>query len=178
MDIRNFFGSNSNRLKIPVLEDSITTKINTGICEKVATKISDALYNDIEKVEPFNDNIEKVEPAIVIEVSQELSVLPVDLADFVNWLPGEAIPYLALVEIFEEISKVSSRIEKENLFAKLFKSVIYTTPNDLDVIIYLGKYIFQTFIYTYIYVIKYMYLYMCLASNEVFPVYEGMELGS
>lgn len=57
-----------------------------------------------------------------------------------------------MVETFEEISQVGGRIEKENIFARLFRAVIATTPEDLDVIVY-------------------------LASNEVFPVYDGKELG-
>eukprot|EP01038_Epipyxis_sp_PR26KG_P009272 gene9272-12491_t len=75
-----------------------------------------------------------------------------DLASIITWKEGEHIPYIALVDTFESISSVSGRIEKENYFAKLYKAVIVTTPQDLDSIIY-------------------------LSSNNVFPAYEGMELG-
>lgn len=91
----------------------------------------------------------------VLAASQSYSVatdLPADVQKIITWKAGEPVPYLALVDIFEEISQTSGRLEKENLFARLFRAVISTTPDDLDVIVY-------------------------LASNEVSPVYDGKELG-
>lgn len=163
MDIRNFFGSNCNELKSPIIEEGI--KSNAEISANVPIKLSDVSPKDVENFDSSSVAVSDQQIAIPIDISQKIVIpidisqqvtipvaanqqltIPDDLADFVNWLPGEAVPYLALVEIFEEISKVSSRIEKENLFAKLFRSVIYTTPNDLDVIMYLGKY-FKMYIF-------------------------------
>lgn len=53
---------------------------------------------------------------------------------------------------FEAVSKVSGRLDKENLFTKFFISVILTTPEDLETVVY-------------------------LSSNQVAPAYDGLELG-
>ncbi len=65
---------------------------------------------------------------------------------------GEKIPFSALVNTFEAVSKVSGRLDKESLFTKFFISVILTTPEDLETVVY-------------------------LSSNEVAPAYDGLELG-
>ena len=75
-----------------------------------------------------------------------------DISNIITWKAGESVPYLALVNTFEAISKVSGRLEKESLFCKLFQAVISTTPLELDAIVH-------------------------LASNSVGPAYEGLELG-
>lgn len=75
-----------------------------------------------------------------------------DVSDIITWKAGESIPYLALVNTFEAISKVSGRLDKESLFCKLFRAIISTTPAELDAIVH-------------------------LASNSVGPAYEGLELG-
>ncbi len=72
--------------------------------------------------------------------------------DFITWQPGESIPYSVVVNTFEEISKVGGRLDKENLMSKLFSAVLCTTPAELEAVVY-------------------------LASNNVYPVYEGLELG-
>jgi DNA ligase-1 len=59
---------------------------------------------------------------------------------------------LAIVNIFERVSAVSGRLEKENLFCKLFRAVILMTPSDLIDVVY-------------------------LVSNTVAPAFEGLELG-
>ena len=62
------------------------------------------------------------------------------------------MPYLTLVEVFEKISGLSGRLDKEKAFCNLFRAVILTTPTDVETILY-------------------------LASNQVSPAYEGLELG-
>lgn len=74
------------------------------------------------------------------------------LRDFISWQPGESIPYAVVVNTFEDVSRLSGRLDKENLLAKLFASVICTSPSELEAIVY-------------------------LTSNNVYPVYEGLELG-
>lgn len=83
---------------------------------------------------------------------QLVSSIPKDVADFITWKKGESIPYSVLVDTFENIFKVSGRLDKERLFCKLFQSAILTTPSDLSSLIF-------------------------LASNSVSPAYEGLELG-
>lgn len=80
------------------------------------------------------------------------SIVPKDVSEIITWKSGESIPYSALVDTFDAISRVSGRLDKENLFCRLFRAVILTTPADLDTMIY-------------------------LASNCVAPAYEGLELG-
>ena len=41
-----------------------------------------------------------------------------------TWEAGAPVPYLALVETFDAISNVSGRLDKENLFSRLFQQVI------------------------------------------------------
>jgi len=78
--------------------------------------------------------------------------IPSELKDVITWKAGESVPYLAIVNIFERVSAVSGRLEKENLFCKLFRAVILMTPTDLIDIVY-------------------------LVSNTVAPAFEGLELG-
>ena len=75
-----------------------------------------------------------------------------DFDDILSWKAGESIPFLALIDTFEAISKISGRLEKESMFCKLFRAIIATTPSELDAIVH-------------------------LASNSVGPAYEGLELG-
>lgn len=79
------------------------------------------------------------------------SIAP-EVASIITWNAGEPVPYLAIVNTFDEISSKSGRIEKENSFCKLFRAVLLSTPADLETVVY-------------------------LASNMVSPAYEGMELG-
>ena len=81
-----------------------------------------------------------------------LTAAPTDFSDIITWKVGESIPYLALVNTFEAISKISGRLEKESFFCRLFRAIISTTPLELDAIVH-------------------------LASNSVGPAYEGLELG-
>jgi DNA ligase N terminus len=81
-----------------------------------------------------------------------LTVVSTDFSDIITWKAGESIPYLALVNTFEAISKISGRLEKESFFCRLFRAIISTTPSELDAIVH-------------------------LASNSVGPAYEGLELG-
>jgi DNA ligase-1 len=128
---------------------------------KPAVTAKDFAAKPTAVVEPAVDRVvvtEKTSDSPETAVSNQISCpvvsdgLPSDVQKIITWKAGEPVPYMVLVEIFEEISRVSGRLEKENLFAKLFRAVIATTPADLDVIVY-------------------------LASNEVSPVYEGRELG-
>ena len=70
----------------------------------------------------------------------------------ISWFSGESVPYAALVETFDLISKAPGRLDKESLFCKLFLAVIRTTPADLDAVVH-------------------------LASNSLGAAYEGLELG-
>ena len=78
--------------------------------------------------------------------------IPADLADMITWKCGESVPYQVVVDTFDKVASVTGRLDKENLFCKLFRCVIVTTPADLDSVVY-------------------------LASNTISPAYDGLELG-
>ena len=141
-DIRSFFGGKAAvKAKVEpaiVVEKIVAVEAVSGAKTVPATSATVAEQQNIE---------DEAKPVI-----HNTGDLPSDVQKIITWKAGESVPYLALVEIFEEISQTSGRLEKENLFAKLFRAVISTTPSDLDVIVY-------------------------LASNEVSPVYDGKELG-
>jgi DNA ligase-1 len=57
------------------------------------------------------------------------------------------------VIVYSSLTQISGRLEKENIFCQLFTAVAISTPEDLEIIVY-------------------------LASNKIAPAYEtGMELG-
>jgi hypothetical protein len=62
------------------------------------------------------------------------------------------IPYATLVGVFEQIDKITSRLEIQGLLTSLFRQVLLTTPQDLYPVVY-------------------------LASNSVAPAFECVELG-
>lgn len=88
----------------------------------------------------------------VLSASLFSKSIPKDANKLITWTIGENVPYANIVGTFEEISKVSGRIEKENLLSNLFSAVLCSSPNELEVMVY-------------------------LASNHVHPVYAGLELG-
>ena len=121
-------GKNKVEVTPPATESKIDIKVSTAAVKK-EKKDSDS---KVKAVSP---------PAISS-----------DIKDIITWKEGESIPYLALVDTFEAISKVSGRLDKESLFCRLFRAVIATTPLELEVLVH-------------------------LASNSVGPAYEGLELG-
>jgi DNA ligase-1 len=66
--------------------------------------------------------------------------------------PHAPIPYATLVGVFEQIDKITSRLEIQGLLTSLFRQVLLTTPQDLYPVVY-------------------------LASNSVAPAFECVELG-
>jgi DNA ligase 1 len=155
-DIRSFFGG---KKAAPRPASGDANDASKPVSEKESNVAASTATKPAEVV-PTVKNTEKVVASdLYIPSSSSISTsvcdihaLPADVQKIISWKAGEPVPYMAVCETFEEISKVSGRLEKESLFTRLFRAVIATTPKDLDVIVY-------------------------LASNEVSPVYEGMELG-
>ena len=153
MDIRNFFGS--RKVAAKQASENGQTLVNTAIddCESTVPAkrpVSKVIKDDDEELENRDVRAERDENLAAAHVVDTTSKpkescepiradvptataklsggIPKDLENFITWKPGENVPYLALVDIFESISKVSGRIEKEGLFSKLFRAVILTTP--------------------------------------------------
>lgn len=142
-DIRSFFGGKPQSAP----QSNTVAKVTAATMEtKGSSSESPASGKENASTIPTGEGMNQISAPIVADT------LPADIQRIITWKVGEPVPYLAIVETFEEISKVSGRLDKENLFARLFRAVIATTPADLDVVVY-------------------------LASNEVSPVYEGRELG-
>ena len=138
-DIRSFFGGGYKEKSIKNVDViGIENKLNTNVSSEVITTAKPPVVKEIIE----NNKSDEV----------SLSDIPVSLSVNITWKVGERVPYLALVNTFEKIENISSRLEKENLFCNLFRSVILTTPGDLECILY-------------------------LASNTLFPAYDGLELG-
>jgi DNA ligase-1 len=84
--------------------------------------------------------------------TEDVTDIPPAVKKIITWKAGDKIPYSAVVNTFDAVSKVSGRLEKEGLFARLFQAVLLTSPSELETVVY-------------------------LVSNEVAPSYEGLELG-
>jgi DNA ligase-1 len=67
-------------------------------------------------------------------------------------IPHAPIPYATLVNVFEQIDKITGRLEIQGILTSLFRQVLLTTPQDLYPVVY-------------------------LASNSVAPAFECVELG-
>lgn len=145
--------------KVDVADSTVIQPVNNFFkpkkaTEKTVAKSSPSLEkeNVVSIAKPESKSTESITSSTVTYIPKSSTSSQATTAPDASWKAGESVPYSALVSTFEDISKVSGRIEKENLFAKLFKQVIQNSPSDLESIVY-------------------------LASNNVFPPYEGTELG-
>ena len=153
MDIRSFFGSGGMAAKAsPAM---VTPK---AIVEKSPDTIADATSIPTRPTTsaptadaPITPTAIEAKDQTTPTISAELEI-PGDIRALIEWESGKSIPYKAVADTFEKIGATSGRLEKESLLCKLFRAVILTTPDDLDVIVY-------------------------LAFNQVYPAYEGLELG-
>lgn len=150
MDIRGFFGAKKPAASKPEIDNKPKADV---IQENKSPNCIGAMASPIKSNGKADAAVELPKDIASPEISATVnSVIPKDIEEMITWKAGESVPYKALVDTFDQIERISGRIEKENLFAKLFKAVILTTPKDLEAIVY-------------------------LASNNVYPAYEGMELG-
>ena len=160
MDIRNFFGKTKDPKDIKASSTptkSLSQKIpEKEIKEENLTSSSSSAANENkielsleqEDIKSVNENGFDTKTPIP---SQQHSI-PSDLHHIINWEIGEPVPYAAVAAAFDKIAATSSRLEKESILCKLYRSVVVTTPQDLECVVY-------------------------LTSNVVFPAYEGLELG-
>ncbi|KAJ0612202.1 putative DNA ligase (ATP) [Helianthus annuus] len=68
------------------------------------------------------------------------------------WGAGERVPFMFVVKVFDEISRVSGRIMITEMVCNMLRTVVRTTPDDLVAVVY-------------------------LLANRIAPAHEGLELG-
>lgn len=141
MDIRGFFGNKNG--------DS-NSKVSTNEVLKAARSTTPQTSSVTAITENISQNSHEEQSKNLIAAPESLS--ETETIGGTTWKSGESIPYSALVETFDNIASVSGRLDKEDIFCKLFKAVIKTTPSDLVPIVY-------------------------LSSNTLCPAYDGLELG-
>lgn len=129
---------------VPTAKKGITAATQSGAQKEDGDEVEPITRNDVKNASASSTVDE--------EKGKSSTISGADFDDILSWKAGESIPYLALIDTFESISKISGRLEKESLFCKLFRAIIATTPSELDAIVH-------------------------LASNSVGPAYEGLELG-
>lgn len=69
-----------------------------------------------------------------------------------EWKKGEKVPYAVLCKTFEEIEKITKRLEILQIITNFFRLVMILTPDNLKEVVY-------------------------LCVNQIAPAYEGIELG-
>jgi DNA ligase-1 len=162
MDIRNFFSSSSKEVGKKVISNHkrrlVVSDDESNELEFASTEISECYSNSVIRDENDSNNCDstilKPESGAHFEILSNYSYLFDDqqLKNSITWKPNDDVPYKFISEIFEAISCVSGRIEKENLLCTLFTAILITTPRDLDIAVY-------------------------LTTNTVAPAYENVELG-
>jgi len=80
------------------------------------------------------------------------AALAFDPVGAASWKAGEAVPYLALTDIFLAIDVITARLEIQTLLTQFFRSVIALTPGDLTACVF-------------------------LATNKLAPAFDNIEIG-
>jgi hypothetical protein len=147
MDIRNFFGNNAKR------QTALSKLPNALIAEGVPLPPAKLVDPPLILTSPTpEDESRSTSEKTDYYTGSESVDIPSNLQGIITWKAGEDVPYSAVAAAFDKIAATTSRLEKESILAKLYRAVTLTTPRDLDCIVY-------------------------LTSNQVFPAYEGLELG-
>jgi DNA ligase 1 len=158
MDIRNFFGKAKDPKSSPTPTKAKAQKTEQEPKKEKQEKETTSDQSTVEEIVLQTDR-EMEQKKEVVENGKCTEIplpsqhpIPSDLNAIINWEIGEPVPYAAVAAAFDKIAATSSRLEKESILCKLYRSVVVTTPQDLECVVY-------------------------LTSNVVFPAYEGLELG-
>lgn len=163
-DIRSFFGGGalskkksktsviSTTSEETIVSASVTDNNSTASISVETTTTTSSVSISTESTERVALSENKAPGNVVLPQADPTRKIPKDVASVITWEIGASVPYSAVADTFEQLSGTSSRLEKEALLARLYRAVILTTPQDLEHIVY-------------------------LTSNNVFPAYEGLELG-
>ena len=141
MDIRNFFGQRKQAAvasslveteKVVAVPETTTAKRKRIIEEEPDEEILESNVDSSGHVPAILTAAPQLD-AIPVAVPQEslLKAPPREITDFITWNTGASVPYSAVVDTFDAVSRVSGRLDKENLFTKLFRAVIHSTPRGL-----------------------------------------------
>lgn len=130
MDIRSFFGGKKNQAheqlskqtEIASDQRDVDTE-KKSVSEQVISTLAAETRKGTEINQPQLET-----PAIGPQVTAVSEPIPKEIADIIDWKPGDSVPYNAVAEAFEKIGATSGRLEKESILCRYFAVLFIQFP--------------------------------------------------